>query len=61
MGCLAQLVRQVVLDRWVRQDRQDKLSQWAVKLHQVQPDHKEVQENLAQPVRKEYLGQAQMA
>ena len=55
MDCLAQLVRQVVLDRWVQQDRQDKLSPWVVKLHQAQQDHKEDQ---AQPDRKVYLGQA---
>ena len=58
MDCLVQLVRQVVPVQWVQQDRQDKLSPLAVKLYQVQPDHKEVQEYQVQQVRKEYLGQA---
>ena len=55
MDCLVQLVRQVVLDQWVQQDHQDKLSPWAVKLQQAQKDH---QEDQAQPDRKAYLGQA---
>jgi hypothetical protein len=58
MGCLVQLVRQAVPVQWVRQDHQDKLSPLAVKLYQVQPDHKEVQEFQEQQVRKEYLEQA---